>query len=193
MADHKVEYPTKQEDSNIYEFTSEELAEIQKHVSKYPDKQSAVMPALWIAQEKWNWLPQGAIQLVADTLQLSYAHVYGVATFYTMYLKENKAKYMLEICTCFSCGECGGYDLMNHAKKSLKLNDEGVSPDKMFFVREAECLGACDTAVVMQVHNRRIIHNLTPNTFDSIVDDLRNGKYPEYVPVPLKNQNEINL
>ncbi len=192
MGNHKVEYPQKQNDTTVYEFTNEELAEIQKHVAKYPDKQSAVMPALWIAQEKWGWLPQGAIQLVADTLTLSFAHVYGVATFYTMYLKEFKAKYLLEICTCFTCGECGGDKLMNYTRKKYNLNHDDVSPDGLFWIREAECLGACDTAPVAQVHNRPLVHNLDESAVDSIIEGFKEGKLPAYTAVPLIDQSLIS-
>ncbi|MCS6904584.1 MAG: NAD(P)H-dependent oxidoreductase subunit E [Bacteroidia bacterium] len=189
MAHHDfIEYPQPQQDDTQYEFSAEELAAIQKHIAKYPDKTSAVMPALWIAQEKYGWLPQGAIKLVADTLGLSFAHVYGVATFYTMYLKEYKAKHLVEICTCFSCGECGGEELFAFAKKYLHLDEEGVSPDKLFWVREAECLGACDTAPVVQINNRRMRFNCDEKLFMQIIEDLKAGKEIPFISVPLSKQ-----
>jgi len=68
-----------------FSFSPEEIQEIEGHVAKYPGektaKKSAVMPALWIAQEKFGWLSNEAIKLVATTLDLPYAHVYGVASF----------------------------------------------------------------------------------------------------------------
>jgi NADH-quinone oxidoreductase subunit E len=192
MAEQEIEYPKKQEDSTVYEFTPEELALIEKHVSKYPTRQSAVMPALWIAQEKWGWLPQGAIQLVADTLGLSFAHVYGVATFYTMYLKEYRAKYLVEICTCFTCGICEGQELYEYAKEYLKVDENGVSPDKMFYLREAECLGACDTAPVLQFNNRTIVHKLNKSKLEQLFENVRKGILPQYEPVPLYDQTVLD-
>ena len=58
-----------------FEFNEAELAEVQKHLDKYPDPKSAVMPVLWMAQNKYGWLSSGALELVANTLKLSYAHV----------------------------------------------------------------------------------------------------------------------
>lgn len=189
MAHHdSIDYPQPQQDAHHYEFTAQELEAIQKHIAKYPDKTSAVMPALWIAQEKYGWLPQGAIKLVADTLGLSFAHVYGVATFYTMYLKENKARHLVEICTCFSCGECGGEELYHFAKKKYQLDSDGVSPDKLIWVREAECLGACDTAPVVQVNNRRMRFNCDEKLFMEIIEELKLNKELPYTPVPLTQQ-----
>lgn len=179
-------------DNTKYEFTEEELKQVQYHISKYPDKQSAVMPVLWMAQEKYGWLSDGAIQLVADTIGLSFAHVYGVATFYTMYFKRKMGKYLLEICTCLTCGICGGPEIVEYTKKKIQANEEGVSPDGLFWVREAECLGACDTAPVMQFNNGHYVHNLDNSVIDNIVEGVRNGKLPEFVSVPLRDQSIID-
>lgn len=190
MAHHdSIEYPKIQQDSTEYRFTAEELAEIERHVAKYPTRQSAVMPALWIAQEKYGWLSNGAMQLVADTIGIAFAQVYGVATFYTMYLKESPGKHLVEICTCFTCGECGGRELYEHAKKSLRLDEHGATPDKKVWVREAECLGACDTAPALQIDNDHLIFSATPAQFDRLVADLAADKPVVYEPVPLIPQN----
>lgn len=185
MADHFVEYPAPTTDARAvdYSFTPAEITEIQRHVAKYPDKTSAVMPALWIAQEKFGVLSTGAIQLVADTLGLSFAHVYGVATFYTMYLKRGvpaQPFHLVEVCTCFTCGECGGRELMAHAKKTLGLDAEGMSADGRFWVREAECLGACDTPVPVQVDNRRLVFHTDAAKFDQMIEGLRGDTQPAF-------------
>ncbi len=172
-------------------FTEGELQEIKMHVAKYPEARSAVMPALWIAQNKFGWLSDQAIQLVADTLGLSFAHVYGVASFYTMYFKKPMGKYLLEVCTCFSCGECGGKEILQYAKKAIQADEQGVSPDKLFWVREAECLGACDTAPVMQFNNGHYVHALTEEKIDRLIEEVKSGKLPQYERIPLNNQSLI--
>jgi NADH:ubiquinone oxidoreductase subunit E len=109
-----------------YTFSNEEIQEIERHVAKYPEKRSAVMPALWIAQEKFGWLSDDAIRLVADTLELPFAHVYGVASFYTMYFKKEVPKHLIEICTCFSCGETGGSEMLDFTKSYLGCDQQGI-------------------------------------------------------------------
>ncbi|MFN0202618.1 MAG: NAD(P)H-dependent oxidoreductase subunit E [Bacteroidia bacterium] len=176
-----------------YTFTEAELQEIQKHVAKYPDRHSAIMPALWIAQEKFGWLSAESMKLVADTLNVPYARVYGVASFYTMYIKENTPKHLIEICTCFTCGECGGREMVQYAKDYLQVPAGGkVSNDGLFWVREAECLGACDTAPVAQITNRRYMHNLTEEKLRQTIQKLRNGEELPYEPIPLNNQAIID-
>ena len=185
MAHDHVSYPQPQADEVAvqYEFTAAELEQIQRHVAKYPEKQSAVMPALWIAQEKFGVLSTGAIELVARTLGLSNAHVYGVASFYTMYLKRPVPQtpfHLVEVCTCFTCGECGGREVYEHAKKTLNLDAEGFSADKRFWVREAECLGACDTPTAVQVDNRRICFHTDTTKFDQLIAQLRQDQQPGF-------------
>lgn len=174
-----------------YSFTNEELAIVEKHKAKYPDVKSAVMPVLWMAQNKYQWLSSGAIQLVADTLGLSYAHVYGVATFYTMYYKKPVPKHVMDICTCFACGEIGGQEVYEHAKAYTKADPNGFSEDGLFYFRHAECLGACDTGPVAQVTNRHYLHNLTPERMEQHIEDLRAGKELTYQRIPLIDQSKL--
>jgi NADH-quinone oxidoreductase subunit E len=171
-----------------FRFSAEELEEVRMHISKYPDPKSAVMPVLWMAQNKFGWLSDQAMQLVAETLNLSFAHVYGVASFYTMYFKKPMGKYLLEVCTCFSCGECNGREMFAYLKETLQTDENGVSSDALFWVREAECLGACDTAPVLQFNNGHYVHSLTPEKLDKLIKDVSDGKLPEYEQIALNSQ-----
>lgn len=171
-----------------YKFTDAELAEIEKHRAKYPDTKSAIMPALWIAQHRYGWLSKETIKMAADAVGMSFAQAYGVATFYTMYFKKPVPKFVFDICTCFTCGETGGQQVYEHAKKYLSCDANGYSADGMFYVRHAECLGACDTAPVMQVTNRHYAHNLTPEKIEKLIDEMRAGKEMTYQQIPLSQQ-----
>ncbi|HHG83103.1 MAG TPA: NAD(P)H-dependent oxidoreductase subunit E [Bacteroidetes bacterium] len=174
-----------------YKFSESELEEINKHLAKYPDPKSAVMPTLWIAQNKYNWLSKEAIQLVADTLKLPFAHVYGVATFYTQYYKKPVPKYVFDVCTCFACGELGGDEVLEHAKAYTKCDAKGHSEDGLFYFRHAECLGSCDTGPMCQVTNKHYVHNLNKEKIEGVINDLRNGKEPGFVSIPLIDQSKI--
>ncbi len=188
-----IELPQPQEDDKTYVFTEEELKTIEAIKKRYPTARSAVMPVLWMAQEKFGYLPQKAIKLVADTLGLPYAEVYGVATFYTMYLKEYKAPNLVEICTCFTCGECGGRELYKAIKEHYQCDEEGVSQDKQVWFRETECLGACDTAPVALLNNKRIVHRLNVEKLVRYIEEyLKQGKLPPYESVPLIDQKRIH-
>lgn len=174
-----------------YSFSDFELNEVQKHISKYPDTRSAVMPVLWMAQEKFGWLSEGAMKLVADSINMPYAHVYGVASFYTMYFKRKVPKYLFDVCTCFSCGEVGGNEMIQHIKEYLNVDEKGFSEDGLFWVRPAECLGACDTGPMMQVQNGHYVHNLTREKCVEVIEDIKSGDLPGYVSIPMIDQSKL--
>ncbi|MEM7367483.1 MAG: NADH-quinone oxidoreductase subunit NuoE [Bacteroidota bacterium] len=175
-----------------YTFTEAEVQEIQQHIAKYPDHRSAVMPALWIAQEKFGWLPPEAIKLVAETINIPYAHVYGVASFYTMYFKKPVPKHLIEVCTCFSCREIGGPEMLAYVKEQIGADDNGYGKDGKIWARSAECLGACDTAPMCQISNRRYAHNLTKEKVDGLINKLRNDEEIPYEKIPLSPQSIVD-
>lgn len=170
-----------------YTFTAEERAQIESFCQRYPTRQSAVMPTLWLAQQKFGELSPPVLRLVAETLGIPPAHVEGVATFYTMYFTKRKGKWLLELCTCFTCGECGGRELWEYIQEHLRLNEEGVTPDGLFWFREAECLGACDTPPVLQIEGRRMVFSMTPEKLQKVLDGLRQGELPPFESVPIRN------
>src|SRR6056297_4200069 len=158
-----------------YEFTKEDLNEIEKIKAKYPEVMPATLPALWVAQKRFGHVDPDVQKLVADTLDLPHSHVHGVASFYTQYYKEEKGKHVLDVCTCFSCQLCGGYDILHYLEEKLGIPKGGTTEDGMFSIQEVECLGACGSAPMLQVTNGPYVHNLTPEKCDTLVADLRAG------------------
>jgi len=157
-------------------WTAEEQALVDRFKAQYPTAEAAVMKTLWLAQEKFGWLAPEVIQFVATTLGIPYAQAYGVATFYTMYFKEQKGRYVLDVCTCFSCQVCGGYDMLHYLEEKLGVHAGETTEDGLFTIQEAECLGACGSAPMLQVSNAEYVHNLTREKVDRLVDALRAGQ-----------------
>jgi NADH-quinone oxidoreductase E subunit len=149
------------EDASTIVFTEEDKQKIAEFVARYPAKESAVMRALWLAQEKFGWLSIEAMNLVADTIPMPRADVQGVASFYTMYWKKPMGKTHLAVCTNISCMLCGGYEIYNYIKKTYNIGNGDVTPDGLLSLEEAECLGSCGTAPMMQVNNYDYVENLT--------------------------------
>lgn len=171
-------------------WTAEEQARIDAWVKKYPTADGAVMRVLWLAQEKFGWLPAEVIRFVAQTLDLPEPKVYGVSTFYTQYYKTPMGKYVLDVCTCFACQLCGGYDMLHHLEDTLGIKKGETTEDGMFSIQEVECLGACGSAPMLQVTNGPYVHNLTPGKCDRLVADLRKGQMPGFVSVTLPQDED---
>ena len=69
----------------------------------YPDKKSAVMPLLQLAQEEHGTISQEAITWIAEQLEMSPVHVQELVTFYTMYTSKPRGKYHFQVCRTLSC------------------------------------------------------------------------------------------
>ncbi len=171
-------------------FTSKEQAKIKAYVEAYPEKQGAVMRALWLAQEKFGFLPAEVMQLVAEEIGMPYAQVYGVATFYTQYYKEKKGDHVLDVCTCFSCGLTGGYDMLRHIEDKLKIKAGETTADGKITLQEAECLGACGSAPMLQITNGPYVHHLTKEKVDQLIADLYEDKVPSFTSVTLPQDDD---
>ncbi|HKJ30554.1 MAG TPA: NAD(P)H-dependent oxidoreductase subunit E [Balneolales bacterium] len=174
-------------------FDKTDLEEIEKIKAKYPTNQSAVMPVLWYAQEKFGHVDEDVQQIVAEALELPEAHVYGVVSFYTQYYNKKMGKYVLDVCTCFSCQITGGYDILEYLEDKLGIKAGETTEDGMFSIQSVECLGACGYAPMLQVSNDIYVNHLTKEKVDKLIDSLREDKMPEFESIPLpQHQNEEN-
>jgi len=152
-------------------FTDENLKKLEEIKSKYPYPEAAVMHALWTAQYQFGWLSTDVIKYVADLLGMPHEKVMGVARFYTMYYKKPVGKHHLQVCTNISCMLCGAYDVLDYISEKLEINPGETTPDNLFTLSEAECLGSCGTAPMMQV-NDFYEEDLSKEKIDRVLNDL---------------------
>jgi NADH-quinone oxidoreductase E subunit len=155
------------------EFNQEELERVDTIISKYPEKKSALMPVLWLAQKKWGWISKDVMKYIANLLDLSFAHVEGVATFYTMYFKKPMGKFHLQICTNVSCMLRDGDSLYRHVSEKLEIGNMETTPDGQFSLEEVECMGACGGAPMMAV-NDDYYENMSIEKIDNLIEELKN-------------------
>lgn len=153
-------------------FDENELKIVQSYISKYPKPMAAVMPLLWMIQDKYGWISLEAMKYVGGLLNLPADHVLGVATFYTMYFKKPVGKYHLQICTNVSCMLRGGYEIFNQISDKLGIKNKEITSDSKFSIEEVECLGSCASAPMMQINNREFYENLTSDSVDKLLDSL---------------------
>jgi len=145
------------------------LAEI---LSRYPNKMAACIPTLHLCQEaNGNWVNDEVVHFVASRLDLSTAHVTGVATFYHLFNHEKPGKHQLWVCHTLSCALRGGEGIVQHCEKRLGIHVGETTRDGKVTLRTAECLASCGTAPMIQV-DKTYHENLTIQDVDRILDDL---------------------
>lgn len=135
-------------------FSPAARAEIDRLLTRYPTKQAALLPVLWLAQKEWGWISREAVDLVASILGLSPAFVWGVVTFYTMYNRAPVGKHLIQVCTSISCHLNGSEEVFHECKKRLGgLKSGETSKDGKYTVIEVECLAQCDKAPAVMVND----------------------------------------
>lgn len=147
-------------------------SEIQQLKARYPHPNSALLPALALAQKEHGWLSPEVLEEVAAVMDLSPAQVGSVASFYTMFNRRPVGKYLIQVCTNIACSLLGAEHIVEHLKRQLGINIGETTPDGLFTLLEVECLGSCGTAPVMQV-NDTYYENLTAEKVDEILAGLR--------------------
>jgi len=152
-------------------FSPEALARIEKILARYPTRQAALLPVLWLAQEAWGWISREAAEEVARVLELPIAHVDGVLTFYTMYNLRPVGRNLLQFCTSISCHLAGAEDLIGRCGKRLGIGLEETTPDGKFTMIEVECIAGCDRAPSLMV-NDKYHEPMDEKKLDTLLDRL---------------------
>ena len=128
-------------------FVGATLERLQDILGRYPGKQAALLPALWLVQEARGWISDRNMAEVGEVLGLTPAYVKGVVTFYTMYHQHPVGKHFVQVCTTSPCNVCGAEDVVKALLEHTRCGELGAtSPDGNWTVIEVECLGACGFA-----------------------------------------------
>jgi NADH-quinone oxidoreductase subunit E len=143
-------------------------AEIEAHMALYPDRRSAVLPALEAAQRLHGWCSPEALDQVAAVMRLTPAYLAAVATFYDMLETAPVGRHSIYVCTNISCSLCG-------ADALLEAIERAAGEDPEFNVRAFECLGACDIAPMASVDGV-YVGPLGPEDVETLLDDIRAGR-----------------
>lgn len=152
-------------------FSPEQLTHIDELKKRYQNPQAVVLAALWIWQEQHGWVSEEGMKEVANLLGVPYHHIYGVVTFYTMYNQKPMGKYKIEVCTNVSCMLRGCDKIINRIEQKLGITLGRPDPDAKYTLIEAECLGSCGTAPMMQVGDE-YYENLDEAKVDAVLREL---------------------
>ncbi len=145
---------------------------IQKVFAKYPDKRSAVMSMLYMAQEEYGWVSPDGVREVADLCNMDPTQVRSIAGFYTMYSEQPKGKYWLQVCNDLACALKGADEFHHDLKAHLGVEEGGTTADGLFTVEHVMCLGACDRAPMLQC-NFHFHENLDMDKVKALITQWR--------------------
>ncbi len=164
-----------------FSFTPETEAQAEKVIAKYPEgwQASAVMPLLDLAQRQNDgWLSRAAMDYVAARLSMPPIRVYEVASFYTMYNLKPVGKHHVEVCTNLPCWLRGSDEIVGACETYLDIKIGETTVDGMFTLSQAECLGACVNAPMMQIGDD-YYEDLDAESTMAVLTELKAGKTPK--------------
>ena len=170
---------------NPVTFTAEELEAIQdwsddsqtlasEILGRYPDKRSAVMPLLYVSMIENGYVTADGMKVVAVLTEMTGAQVQAVASFYSMYKREELGEYLVSVCTSISCFLLGADDVLAAVADETGVPDGETGGDGKFTVEHVECNGACGGAPVVLV-NYEMVEGVTPDKARELVRWLRDG------------------
>ncbi|MBI5056807.1 MAG: NAD(P)H-dependent oxidoreductase subunit E [Nitrospirae bacterium] len=152
-------------------FNETVLKEINDIRVKYPDRRSALLPSLYIAQREFGWLSHEAMLCVSKALNLPEAEVRGTASFYAMFKNKPVGRHVIQLCTNISCMVLGAEKLVDFIGNKYGVQPGGISQDGRFSLVIMECIGACGTAPAMLV-DTDFYDNLSEQRIEEVL-----GKY----------------
>ncbi len=162
----------------MFQLSNEGKQKVLSELKRYESKQSAVLPALYIAQaENKGYISADVIKELSQVMNIPESQINEVFTFYTMYNKEQVGKNHIQVCRTLSCMLTGAQELTAHLCSELNVKLGEMTKDGRFTVTEAECLGSCGTAPMMQVTHHdgmsKYYENLTPETAMNILRTMK--------------------
>jgi NADH-quinone oxidoreductase subunit E len=154
------------------EFSPETLKKFAATVARYPKKEAAMLPVLFLAQQEFGHLGPEAIEYVARLMDQAPARVHGVVSFYTMYNMKPIGRHHIQVCRTLPCALRGAESVTNFIKNKLGVDCGQTTADGRFTLTQVECLSSCGTAPMMQV-NDDYYENLTEEKLNEILDAMK--------------------
>lgn len=145
--------------------------ELDQIFDKYPQTEDYLIMILNDVQQKFGYIPLHAQYLIAQHLDLSMAHIYGVITFYSRFSLKPKGKYVISVCLGTACFVKGSSNLLNYVSEKLHINAGETTPDGLFSIDEVRCVGACGLAPVFIVNNHTY-GNASITLIDQVINDI---------------------
>lgn len=141
---------------------------------KYPEKRSALIPALHLAQAEAGYLPREVQNEVAVLFEIDPNEVNAVVTFYDMFYEKPVGKHLLHVCKNVSCMLRGADELIEKLCEKLQVKPGGTTADGEFSVIPCECMAACDKAPMMLADNH-VIGPIREDELDQILEQIKKG------------------
>jgi NADH:ubiquinone oxidoreductase subunit E len=125
--------------------------EVEALLRRHPAHAEELIAVLQDIQERFHYLPEEALRLVARRLRLPLTQVFHVATFYNCFSLEPRGRHHVRVCLGTACHVRGGQRILDKVLRELNLPASGTTADFEFTVEPVRCLGCCGLAPVVRI------------------------------------------
>ncbi len=146
------------------------VQELKEVCSQYKHDKGELINVLHSAQGIFGYLPAEVQEVVAQELNVSVAHVYGVVTFYSFFSMLPKGEHPISICMGTACYVRGAEKVLDEFKRQLKVKVGETTPDGKFSLSCLRCVGACGLAPVVTV-GEKVYGRVSPDDVKRILNE----------------------
>lgn len=139
---------------------------------KYGRDRQALMPILQEVQAQHSYISEAAMQLIGETLDMPPGEIYGVVSFYSFLNSEPKGQFVIRLCRTISCDMAGKDSVARQLENELGIHFNETTPDGLFTLEWANCMGMCDQGPAMMV-NDQIFTKVTADKVNGIIEQFR--------------------
>ena len=157
---------------------SAEQATIAAILADWIDQPGALLPVLHGIQERLGYLPETAVEPVAEALNLSRADVHGVISFYHHFRNTPPGRRVIQLCRAESCRAMGAQRLEDHVKQVLGIDFHQTSADGEVSLEPVYCLGNCACSPSVRIDDT-VYGDVTPQAFDELLARMRQSAREE--------------
>jgi formate dehydrogenase subunit gamma len=150
-------------------WTPERASEI---IARYRHLEGATLPILHALQETFGCVPEDAVPLVAEALNLSRAEIHGTVTFYHDFRKEPAGRRVLKLCRAESCQAAGGDALAARAEEKLGVTMGETTLDRRVTLEPVYCLGLCHSSPAAML-DKHVFGMLDEAKIDALVKEAQ--------------------
>lgn len=160
MGDERIRVP--------YQGTAEQEAQFAEMLAQYKGTPSPLIPVMEETQTIFGYLPEKALQVISQELDITLAKIYGVATFYSFFSLYPKGQYKISVCLGTACYVKGSGDIYEKLQEILGIAGGQCTADGKFSLDNCRCVGACGLAPVMLI-NDDVYGNVTVDQLTGIL------------------------
>ena len=150
------------------------MVEISEILAKYSPEKEHLISILHDIQNNnpEQYIPEDDMRSVAQYLNIPLSSVYGVVTYYSMFSREPRGKYIIRVCSSPVCEMTGSEGVIGELERKLRIRRGETTPDSLFTIETCECLGHCEEAPGMMISNM-FYGNLSGSEIEEIIGSLK--------------------